>query len=161
MNACCLADAYFSFEDLRLFWIYACVLISIWIVIPQDRRYKGLPSKVREIVNEEMWTRSISNSALVCFMDPSLRACAEYAPVHAALSARFKSVEFFFLYIKRNPEIASKARVQVQSQPVLVLYRNGKEVSRVGTEITTKKFPSHESLDRRFWYSAVQLAFSL
>ena len=164
-RAAALVDAYFSSSDIVVFWALVSAIVCVWITIPEDMGYRGKPSRVIEILSIADFKAATNKNSLVCFLDPASCACAEYAIVHAEISACNEEVEFYIVNHKKFPEIAKAANVSADRQPVIVKYMNGRESARLPSQTPKASMPvkggMNESLERRFWYHAVKSYFSL
>lgn len=153
----CLFDSLFSLDDLIVFWCFLSSLLVLWICFPKDKRYLGHMSRVNVLQTVASFSKLIETTACICFIDGSAPACVEYAPIHAELSSRLQSAQFYLVDVRKSPDIASTFHVQVLKQPVVVLFRNGKETCRLACNNSNQS----ESLDRQFWYSSVKASFCL
>jgi len=165
VKASAIVDAYFSTDNKAIFWGLIAVIVSVWIMIPDDMRYRGKASRVYEITSLADWKSAMARNAFIAFIDPASSACAEYASVHAELSARSNGdTEFFIVNVKQYPDIAKSANVHFNNQPVVVKYIDGKEGWRLPSESTKApqaKTSANDSLERRFWYNSVKAYFTL
>ena len=159
-----IVDAYYSCSESQAASILAAVFTSLWIMVEPDMSYRGEPSRVELVTSQAAWTAATRDRALVFYCDPSLHACAEYASIHAQLSAT-SGTKFYQVDVSRTPEISSGAKVFHRSQPVLVLYVDGHEVDRIPRDTVKPlkdiRLDTNASLDRIFWRRAVRARFAL
>lgn len=161
-----LIDAYFAFEQISAYCVLGAVFATSWILVESDRSYRGKASRVELIGTLTEWKAQVSSvNAFVFFFDPSSVACTEYSSVHAELSCRCSGTNFFAVDLSEAGEVAKEAKIHFRGQPVVVLYKNGKEVSRLPTDSTRNRpdvtFSNLTGLDRTFWYEAVKTRLSL
>jgi hypothetical protein len=157
-----IVDAFISYDHHDIFYLLLATYATIWLLIPKDDRYRGTKSRVRKIADVEEWEKAKKNAALISFVNIDSSACVEYCSVHAELSVNSTGIDFFMVNIFESPHIAEDARVFFQGKPVLVLYKDGKEVRRfpVGSN-KPNKGQDISSPDRAYWFRSVQAFFSL
>lgn len=151
----CIIDALSSLQEYSISSLLAAIFLCLWFTVAPDDTYQGPTSRVRLISTKEEFQSAINvQRCFVFFFDRSLKACAEYAVVHAEISCRSPTT-FITVDATANPEILIQSKVALKLQPAVVLFENGKETMRRVSD------SSSGSLERQFWFKPVKTRFSL
>lgn len=92
---------------------------------------------IKEIENNDFSEVEASEKALVDFNADWCGPCQALAPTVEEVSNELENVDFFSVNIDENEELAEK--FSVVSIPCLVVFENGKEVSREIGVLSKKK----------------------
>lgn len=155
LKSACIIDAWSSLQDHSVSLLLAAIFLCLWFTVAPDDSYQGPTSRVRLISTKEEFQSAVNvQRCFVFFFERSLKACAEYAVVHAELSCRSPTT-FITVDATASPEILKQSKVGLKLQPALVLFENGKETKRLVSD------SSSGSLESRFWFKPVKTRFSL
>ena len=168
LNFGAIVDAYYTVESTKLAIITSALFTSLWIAVEKDLSYPSGKSKVKPIHTISEWTSILSNGEgrkFVFFCDSSISSCVDYALIHADLSAECTHVDFYLVDVTKSNDVAKKAKVFLNSHPVIVLYQSNKEIDRLPTDSTRARpdlpVNRNSGLNKCYWAKSIRNRFSL